>query len=97
MTDTVPAGTGFVLIAALAGVAFSLSGVAVRLGQRHHLHPVHLILVSSVMGMVWFGLEAGGDLLARVPARVWGAGVVAALTQYAAMRLVRETLRLGDL
>jgi hypothetical protein len=84
------------LLAALAGMCFSLMGFAYRLGTGRGVSAIHILGVCGVVGAAVFGARAltgvGG-----APPLVLGLAAVAGVTQYATARLLRTAIRLGPL
>jgi uncharacterized membrane-anchored protein YitT (DUF2179 family) len=84
------------LQAALAGMSFSLIGVAYQLGAPRGLRPLQIMAVCSFCGLMVFGSRALA-VCATAPAAVWIAGIAAGVTQYLTTKMVRQAMRLGPL
>ena len=83
-------------LAAVAGILFAVLGTAYRLGQSRGVLLVNIVLVSGVLGGLFFGLQAI-PLLAAAPWRVYGWGVSAGFTQYYCIKGIASALRRGPL
>ncbi len=88
------------MLALMAGVAFSLIAVAYRANAARGLPPAFAAVGFGLVGTVWFafrsfwGAEAAGW---SAPMLVWGLGLAAGLTQGVVVLLYREGLRHGPL
>lgn len=86
-----------VLAAVGAGVAFSLVGVAYRLGQNRGVPTTAVFAMMTLAGTVFFGLQVPSDQWRDVPATLVLIGVLGGLSQYIVMLLAAEMLRRGPL
>jgi len=84
-------------LAIMAGISFSLIGIGLRLGTDRKLHPLHLVAVSSLMGTIVFGARALPLLEGGVPVLVIVLGIIAGLSQYGVIHLVKPALHMGPL
>ena len=91
-----PGHLGPAAVSAIAGLSFSLIGIALRLGKDRGLPVFHLLAVSTASGAMVFGARA---LAAGVPlpAAVAWLAVAAGISQYATMHAMRAALHLGPL
>jgi len=84
-------------VAGLSGVAFSLIGIAYRMGQPRGIVPAHVMACIAAVGSVVFGVRAAMLPLADVPLVVIGLGVAAGVTQYVLVRVIKAALDKGPL
>ena len=84
------------LLSALSGVFFSCIGICVRIGTGRRLHELHVTGIMAGIGALFFSLRASHTLVV-VPGDVLAISLVAGVTQYVTMYVVRLALRLGPL
>lgn len=85
------------LLAILSGVSFSLIGIALRLGSDRQIHPLHIVAVSSLMGVIVFAIRLAGQFGEEIPVLVFALGALAGITQYAVLHVFKWALALGPL
>ena len=82
----------------VSGMAFALIGIAVRFGASRGISAQHVTVISTMVGMLFFGPDALRILSSGpVPATIWVLGLAAGVTQYGTVRLIKIALRMGPL
>jgi drug/metabolite transporter (DMT)-like permease len=85
------------VLAILAGACFSIVAIAYRLGAPRGVGPVHVMGTCSLLGAAFFGVQALGAPGGGAGTLVVALGLLAGVTQYALLPLIRAALRLGPL
>jgi len=86
----------YLLAAIMSGFLFSLIGVAARIGTGRHIHPLRIIGMSFIVGMIFFSPVLWQEL-PTLPMRVFIFGIAAVLSQIVAIHLFRSLLARGSL
>ena len=84
-------------VAGLSGVAFSLIGIAYRMGQPRGIVPGHVMVFIAAVGSIVFAVRSAGLPLGDVPLLVIALGVAAGLTQYVLVHVMKAALHMGPL
>ena len=79
----------------LSGVFSAVIGIGYRIGSKGKVYPIQAALLLDAAGIIIF--SSLGKWQYDLPASVWLCGIIAGLTQYAAIRLLREALQRGPL
>ena len=79
----------------ISGVFSGFIGIGYRLGSKGNVFPIQTALILDTAGVIFFSTLAKWQY--NLPPLVWILGIVAGLTQYATVRILRETLRMGPL
>jgi hypothetical protein len=87
----------YILVAIFSGVAFSLIGIAFRLGQSRGILPIQIVCVSATIGAVFFAVKGWNLPWSEAPQRLLLAGAIAGVTQYAILGLISLALKMGPL
>ena len=77
------------------GVLAGLIGIGYRIGSKGKVFPIQTALLLDLAGVVIFSSMAKWQY--DIPAAVWLCGIISGLTQYVAIRLLREALQRGPL
>jgi hypothetical protein len=85
------------LLAILSGISFSLIGIALRLGSDHEIHPLHIVAVSSLMGVIVFAIRLTAHFGEQIPVLVFALGALAGVSQYVVLHAFKWALNLGPL
>lgn len=89
--------TSLPLLAVLAGLSFSLIGVAYRFGQNRGITPIQIIALAGPFCVVFFGAQTHFASWTQAPRAVWLWAIAAGMGQYLCLLLVNKALRLGPL
>lgn len=84
-------------LAALAGLSFSVIGIAYRAGQSRRASPSQIFLTTAVLGFVFSLIRARGTDWAHLPQWVIGLALLSGITQCLTVRLLGAALRVGPL
>ena len=79
----------------IGGVLAGLIGIGYRVGSKGKVFPIQTALILDLAGVVLFSCMAKWQY--DMPAAVWLCGIISGLTQYVAIRLLREALQRGPL
>lgn len=79
----------------IAGIFSGVIGIGYRIGSKGKVFPIQTALILDAAGIILFSSMAKWQY--DLPASVWLCGIIAGLTQYAAIRLLREALQRGPL
>ena len=79
----------------LAGIFAGLVGIGYRIGSKGKVFPIQTASLLEVVGVVFFSMLARWQY--DLPLAAWVCGILAGLTQYAAIRLLRLALQKGPL
>lgn len=85
------------LLAVLAGIAFCIGGILFKVGQGHNLTPMQILVIAAGVGFLIFIVQAFQSPLGEVPAIVFILAVVAGVSQYFLVLLLRLALKLGPM
>ncbi len=86
----------FVVAAIMSGLMFSLIGIAVRIGTGRGIHPLRIIGMSFIGGMIFFSPVLWQEL-PTLPWRVLVFAIASGLSQIVATHLFRSLLARGPL
>jgi drug/metabolite transporter (DMT)-like permease len=85
------------MLAVLSGMCFSVVAIAYRLGAPRGVGPVHIMGTASLVGSAFFGVRALAALDGGPSGPVVALGLLAGVTQYMLLPLIRAALRVGPL
>lgn len=79
----------------IAGVFTALIGIGYRIGSKGKVFPIQTAMLLYVAGFVFFSWRSAWNC--NMPGMVWFFGILAGITQYATVRILREVLQRGPL
>jgi len=85
------------MLAVIAGLCYALTGVMLKLGHTRGLAPVQIILISTGLAAVVYGVYAAHILPGGIPPIVWILALAVGLSQYVLQWLLNVAMKLGPL